>query len=463
MHAEIKQVGPADYELELTEQADALRPKMDAALKTYRSRVQMRGFRQGKAPAQMVRKLYGREIAAEIAEKEVQYAFEEEVLDNPAYDVIGRPALTALDYDGEGDLKATVRFGVRAAVELGDLSEITLSRLVHDVSDAEVDEELERLRQRAAATEPAENDPIGDDHAATLDLQQLDEATQTPLIGKKEEGVKVRMDDENLKEELREALVGKKQGDVFDVRLTHGDADHVHTHPYRVTVREVLSRQVPEATDEWAKTVSNGQMETLDALRADIRADLEKSWQQRQRDYAETQIIEKLTAAYPVPVAQSALELYLESFVERLRTRYAEEGRELPATFDLDGFRQAMRPEAERQARWMLIRDHLIEQEGVAVTDEDFDTYFATAAGSGLDPQLLRRYYEGMKGMMDQLEQRLLSEKLFAALEGRFTYEDKTMEEVEAELEAQRSEADDEAGEGNESATGVSSEEEPAA
>ena len=463
MHAEIKQVGPADYELELTETADALRPKMDAALKTYKNRVQMRGFRPGKAPAQMVRKLYGREIAAEIAEKEVQYAFEEEVLDNPAYDVIGRPALTALDYDGEGDLKATVRFGVRPQVELQDLSTITLSRLVHDVTDAEIDEEVERLRQRSATTEPAPEEPIGDTHAATLDLQQLDGATQTPLIGQKEEDVKVRMDDENLKDELRAALLGKKQGDQFDVALPHGEGDHAHTHPYRVTVKEVQRRTVAEAADEWAKTVTDGQIETLDALRADIRAELEKSWQQRRRDYFETQIVQKLSDAHPVPVAQSALDLYLESFVERLRNRYAEEGRELPATFDLEGFRQAMRPEAERQARWMLLRDRIIEQEGIAVTDEDYEAYFAEAAGSGLDPQLLRRYYEQMKGMMDQLEQRLLSEKLFSALEGRFSYEDKTMEEVEAELDAQRAGEESGADTGNESAAGVSSEEEPAA
>ncbi len=438
MHADIKQVGPADYEIELTESADALRPKLDAALKTYRGRVQVRGFRAGKVPAQMVRKLYGREIAAEIAEKEVQLAFEEEVLDNPEYPVIGRPALTRLEYDGDTDLRATVRFGIRPPVELQDLKGITLNRLVHDVTDDEVEEELEALRQRAAATEPAPDEPLGAGMAATIDLQQLDEASGTPLIGKKEADVEVRMDDENLKDELEAALEGKKEGDTFRVQLPHGEGDHVHTHAYQVTVKSVRRQSVPEATDEWAKGVSNGQHETLDALRADIRADLEKAWQSRGRDYVESQITDRLVEAHPLPVAQSALDLYLDSFVERLKDRYAEGGQPIPDGFDWQGFRRAMTPEAEKQARWMLIRDHLLEQEGIEVTDADYDAFFADAAGADLDPQLFRRYYEGMKGMMENLEQRLLSEKLFRALEGRFSYQDRTMDEVQAEMEARR-------------------------
>lgn len=466
MHAEIKQIGPADYELVLTESAETLRPKLDAALKAYRNRVQMRGFRPGKAPLQMVQKLYGREVAAEIAEKEVQYAFEEEVLDNPAYSVIGRPALTELEYDGQSDLKATVRFGVRPQVELQDLSSVTLSRLTHDVTDAEVDEEVELLRERAAETEPAPEEEIGETHGVTLDLQQLDETSGTPLIGKKEEGVKARMDDPNLKDELREALLGKKQGDQFSVSLPHGEGDHVHTHPYQVTIKEVLRRMPLEVGDELAQKVSGGQFETLDALRAEIRSDLEKSWKQRRRDYAETQIVEKLSELHPVPVPESALELYLDSYVQRLRDRYAEEGQDVPPTFDEAGFRHAMRGEAERQARWMLIRDHLIEQENIEVTDEDYDAFFAEAGGTGLDPQLLRRYYEGMKGLMDQLEQRIQSEKLFDRLEERFQYVDKSMEEIEEELRAKR-EAEESASasaeaEAEEAASEASAEEEPA-
>ncbi len=439
MDASIKQTGPADYELVLTETADALRPKMDAALKTYRGRVQMRGFRQGKVPVQMVRKLYGRELAFEIAEKEVQYAFEEEVLDNPEYNVIGRPAITVLDYDGEGDLNATIRFGVRPDVEIQDLSSVTLTRLVHEVTDEEVDEEVEKLRERVATTEPApEGEAIGEDHLLSLDLQQLDEESQAPLLGKKEEGVQVRMGDENLKDELREALMGKKQGDVFTVTLPHGDDDQAHAHRYQVTINTVETQQLPPADDELAKKVSEGKVDTLDALRADIRADMERAWTQRQRDYTESQIIEKLTDLHPVPVAQSALDLYLDSFVQRLKDRQAEQGRELPDSFDEAGFRRAMEGEAERQARWMIIRDHLVETEGVEVTDADIDAHFAEQAGDGLDPSLLRRYYQQVEGLMEQLKQKITSERLFDKLAERFQFEDKDIEAVEAEMRARR-------------------------
>ncbi len=434
MDATIQPIGPADYELHLTEQADALRPKLDAALKQYRGRVQMRGFRAGKVPMQLVRKLYGKEIAFEIAEKEVQFAFEEEVLDNPEYKVIGRPVMTELAYDGDSDLTATIRFGVRPAIELSDLSGVTITRLVHDVTDEEIDEEIETLRDRLATTEPAADDEIGDDHALTLDLQQLDEESGTPIVGKKEEGIAVRMSDPNLKDELRAALLGKKQGDVFQVELPHGDDEHAHTHTYEVTIHTVERRSLPDADDALAQKVSNGKIDTLDALRTDIRTELEKSWKQRQTDYTETQIVEKLSDLHPVPVPQSALDIYLDSFVQRLKDKQAENGQELPPHFDEAGFRRAMQPEAMRQARWMLIRDHLMEEENIEVTSEDLDAYFADMGGDGLDPQILRRYYEQMDGVMEQLEQKMASERLFEKLGERFQYEDKDMEAVEAEM-----------------------------
>src|SRR5688572_14945750 len=114
MQTNIKEVHPAEFEMEITATADDLSPKLQEALRAQRAQTAMKGFRPGKVPMSLVKKMYGRAIAYEIAEKSIQELYEKEVLQSESYDVMGQPRLVALDYeDVDGDMRATVRFGVR--------------------------------------------------------------------------------------------------------------------------------------------------------------------------------------------------------------------------------------------------------------------------------------------------------------------------------------------------------------
>ncbi|HYE57558.1 MAG TPA: trigger factor [Rhodothermales bacterium] len=431
MQTTITQVGPADYRLDVTAPADDLSPRFDAALRRQRNRVQVRGFRPGKAPLDLVRRQFGPEVAASLAEQVVQEAFDREVLSGDSYRLIGRPALTQLDYDGSGDLNASIQFGVRPQIDVDGLGDVTLTRLRTTIEEAEIDEEITRLRRRFAKSEDAEEGyTLTETDSAVLDLQQLDD-DGAPVIGRVERGVVVELDDENVHDALHETLPGKQVGDTFRVTLPHGSGDHVHTHLYEVTVQEVKRRTLPDVDDALATEATNGRHETLDSLREAIREELERAAERRKRDYVESQIVEALLAKHAeVPVPEAAIELFLESF---LQTAAERNGGKLPEEFDARGFAQRMRPEAEKQARWMFIRDALVERFGLSVTDEDLAAFFdREAAAAGFDGALLRRFYEGQEGSMDRLEQRLLSEKLFDRLTEGARFEEKTLEEVRA-------------------------------
>ncbi|NBB85749.1 MAG: trigger factor, partial [Bacteroidetes bacterium] len=117
---------------------------------------------------------------------------------------------------------------------------------------------------------------------------------------------------------------------------------------------------------------------------------------------------------------------------------------ELPDNFDREAFRAQNREEAERQARWMIIRDQIIEDEDLEVTDEDRDAFFAKQAGeeAQLSAEQLRGFYEQMN-VMGRVEQQLLSDKVFTHLRERFTIVEKDRETLEAELKAKRDAAAD--------------------
>ena len=436
MKTSINQISPVEYELEITAEAGDLEPEIKEAIRQQRAQTQLKGFRPGKVPLNLVKKMHGKALAYGVAEKKVQEVYQKEILTPDEYDVIGQPKLTELDYELDSDLRAVIRFGVRPEVELKDLSGEQLTRLERDVSDDDVEEQVERIRRDHADLVPVEDEPIAEDFQVIVDLQRVDESSNSPIIGEKEEDVTFYMDDERLNTELREGLLGKKSGDSFLVDLPHGEGSHVHTHRYRVTIKDTKRRELPEIDDAFVGEVSKDQLMSVDELREDLRKNIEEAWKQRSRELLDGHIVERMLELHDIEVPQSAVELFLDSFVEDVKRQ--NDGK-LPEKFDATAFREANRGEAERQAKWMLIRDTFIEREGLEVNDADLDEYFETAAAQNkqLSPAILRQYYESMK-MLEQVEQQILSRKAFAALADKFEIVGKDVDAFEEEMRARQ-------------------------
>lgn len=432
METSINKVSDVEYEVEITATADDLAAELKAALQRQRAQTEMKGFRPGKVPLNLVKRMHGQAIAYGIAEQKVQEVYQEEILNKEEYDVLGQPKLTELDYEMDGDLRAVIRFGVRPEVELQELTGQKVSRLKRDISDEDVDEQIDRIRQEHAELVPLqEDDTIDEDTQVIIDLQQIDEESNTPIIGEKEEDVEFFMDDERLHEELHDELLGKSVGDTFRVELPHGED---HSHRYQVTVKEAKRRELPELDDAFVGEVSDDQFVSVEDLRNDLRQNLEQAWDDRSRELLDGRIVEKMLELHTIPVPESAVEVYLDSFVEDVKQR--NDGK-LPDTFDENAFRSANRGEAERQAKWMLIRDAVVEQEQLEVSDEDLDEYFQEAAEQNeqLSAELLRNYYQQMN-MTDRVKQQILSRKVLARLAEMFEIEDKDVEEFEEEAKA---------------------------
>ncbi|WP_456425097.1 trigger factor [Rhodocaloribacter sp.] len=443
MQTEIKQIDDVEYEFDVTIPAEELAEELNKVLRAQRSRTTMRGFRPGKVPLSLVKKLHGQEIGEALAAERVQKAYESEVLEKGAYEVLGQPVLTELDYEFEGDLHAVVRFGVRPAFELEDMSGEQVTRVVHEVTDEEVDREIERLLEKEADLVPVEGPAAPEDYVE-IEMQTIDAATGMPIIGEKTER-SFLLDDEKVPEALRKPLVGKKAGETVRVTLAHdhehGDAGagapH-HTHTYDVTIREVKRVEMPELDDAFVEELTKGRLESVAAFREDIRKHLEEVWEKQSRELMEGEMVERLVERHPIPVPESVIGMYLESFVEELK-QYL--GGEIPERFDLAGYLQSRKPDAVRQARWMFIRDKLIEQEGLEVTDEDRMAHFEEmAAGAEFSADDLRQYYQVNRALMDQLDQRLLNEKVFEALEAKFDVVEKDWETYKAEMKAREAE-----------------------
>lgn len=444
MKTTIHQISPVEYDLEIAAEAADLEADIKKAIRQQRTRTQLKGFRPGKVPLNLVKRMHGKALAYGVAEQKVQEIYREEILSDDTYDVIGQPKLTELEYEVDSDLKAVIRFGVRPEIELKDLSGEQITRLEREITDEAVDEQIERIRRDHAEVVPVEDEQITEHFQVVVDLQRVDERSKTPIIGEKEEDVTFFLDDERLHDNLRDGLLGKKSGESFYVDLPHGDGGHAHMHQYSVTIKETKRRELPELDDAFVGEISKDRFVSVEELRGDLRRTLEEAWQQRAQELLDGRIVEKMLELHTVPVPESAIDLYLDSFVEDVKSR--NDGK-LPAEFDEGAFREANRGEAERQARWMLIRDAFIEQEGIEVTDEALDDYFEKAAAQNeqLTPTVLRQYYQSMN-MLDRVKQQILSRLTFDALANRFDVVTKDAEAYEEELKSREGISDPDSG-----------------
>lgn len=438
MDVTLHERSPVDFELEVRATSEELEPRITEALRAQRKRTNLKGFRPGRVPMSIVRKMYGSAIALQVAEQVVTEAYRDEVDENDELDVLGAPRLVEFDYDIGQDLRAVLRFGVRPAFEIADLSDAEVRRLMRTVTEEAIDEEIERRRRRAAERIPAEDEPVGEDSLAVLDVQPVDRASDMPIIGQREENQEVDLADSNLREELRSALLGKKAGDTFKVDLPHlhgPEKEHEGEHVDRllVTVREVQHRELPELGEAFIEEQTAGQVETLEAFREQLRAEMEAAWHRMASDLMRGEMIEKTLERHDFPVPEAAVEALLDEMLEEAAE---QAGGELPEGFDAEGYREARREEAERQLRWMLIREQLLEEEGIEIGEADYEAEFERMAESGpFDAAMLRQFVAAQPQLIGGIRDRILNDRLFAALERRFSVVEKPFEELEDEQE----------------------------
>ncbi len=433
MQTRINQISEVTCDLEIEAAAEELASDFNAALHRQRTRTEMKGFRPGKVPVGLVKKIHGEEIAYLLAQEKVQEAFHKEVIESKQYDVVGRPVLTTLDYEMGGDLRAVIRFGVRPKITLKDLSGEKIPRLKREVTDEDVAEHLERIRKSRAALVPVETDEITEDFQVVMDMQRLDDKTGTPVIGEKEEGVTFFVDDENLHEAIREGVLNKRVGDTFTVEIPPDQDDKGPTHRYQATVKEAKRRDLPDLDDAFAEAVTEGKVSGLDEWKSTIRQQLNALWEERTQELLVDRIADRMMALHDIPIPESAVEMYLDGFVDDVKKR--NNGKE-PKDFDEEAFREARRSMAGRHAKWKLLRDAYIEHEELQITEDDLDAYFDKATGDNdeLAPETLRRYYERTSAM-DEVRERLMSRKVFARLTDAFEIEDKDPEAFQALLD----------------------------
>ena len=405
MEIKVNDLTSVDKEITIIANREDLQPKFDQAYKGIRPKVSLPGFRPGKAPIGLIKKRFGQEIEIEEINKYIQEVFETKVVE--AHDPVGETQM--IDFQWENDeLEVTFKIGTKPTVELADLSKIKVTSMVHDVTDAEVDEEIARAIEREGNWEEVDS-AIGSESKITADVSSLDEEGNL-VDGDTDTDQNIDMRQESAAGFLK-ALKGKKAGDVVDMTLEEdGETDR-----FRVEVKKVQALHKAEMNEEFIAKQTNNEAKTEDEYRSFIKSKMQEYYDQSSDDFFKNDAVQSMVDAHEFDVPEAFVAQVKESYVDRLKQQY---GNQLPDGFDADSYKEELSGQAKTEAKWYFINMQLQEKyDDIEITAEDIDAQLGMeAARYGLTAEQLKGYYAQNPNMLESLRNTIRDNKVFEKL-----------------------------------------------
>jgi trigger factor len=402
MQSTLEEVDKHKVKLTVAVPADEARPVLDLAYRHIAGRVSVPGFRKGKAPRKIIDAQVGR---ATVLQEFLEHALHDFYLGAVREHELAPIAdpdfgdLDVGDIEGSGfKFTATVEVRPRLTFEEADYKGIRIERPSSDVTEADLDEQLERLRDRFAELEPVGRPArrgdyvIADIHAYIHD-QEIPEASG--------QGVLYEVGSGQLVPELDQEIEGKRKGEILKLNAklpeTFGDRAGQEV-TFQVLLKEVKAKVLPALDDDFARTAS--EFDSLDDLRGDVKEKLGKlkegSAQAALRDRALDALIDKVDVELP----ERLVDAETESRVQSARERAERQGLSLEQILEASGvdeleFRSDARAHALRAIKADLALEAVARAEGIRVSDEELDAAVHEIAGSlDRDPKDVKRSLE---------------------------------------------------------------------
>ena len=349
-----------------------------------RKSIRIPGFRPGKAPRKMIEAMYGAHVFYEDGLEEIFPEVYDFAVLNQDLKAIGRPNLTDMQISEENIVTLTLTTEVYPEVTLGQYKGLEVEKAEATVTDAQVEAELNRMQQNVASTETAEKAAeMGD--TANIDFEGFDAGV--PFAGGKGENFDLKLGSGQFVPGFEEQVVGMTAGEEKDIDITFPE-DYAaelagKAVVFHVKLNKVTVTTLPELDDEFAKDVS--EFETLEELKADIRAKALEAAEKQLLSAFENAAIEKAaentTVDMPKALVESELDTQMERFAYQLQmSGYSMEQYAQMMGGDLNTMRNAFRPQAEKQAKISVTLEKIVEVEGLEVTEAEIEAECETLA-----------------------------------------------------------------------------------
>jgi trigger factor len=377
MKSEIVDVNETRRDLTIEVPSDVVDEAIGHAAAKLGKQAKIPGFRPGKVPVTVIRQRFKPQIMQDVAEHLVSKAVGDALVEK-GVEPIGTPDIKDLVLEEGKPLTFKATFDVVPGFDPGDLTTIEATEPSRAVEDAAVDQSLERLRERNARYEAVEGGSVEAGHTVVLGLERqgTDKDGKEGAVDKHEQ-VNIELGAPSNPPGFDAELIGMTPGSSKSFTITYPDDYAIPELAggkvnYTVDLKEIKKRVVPALDDELAKDL--GDFESLDALRARIREDLEHEAMHAAERQVRQDVLKQLASRVPFAVPESLVEREIERRLEDFARRLMDQRIDpRQANIDWNAFREGQRAPATEAVGSALVLDEIARREQIAVTDEDLE------------------------------------------------------------------------------------------
>ncbi|MDD4960902.1 MAG: trigger factor [Candidatus Marinimicrobia bacterium] len=364
MNIDVKIISPVERELHIERSWTEMESDYAVFTRKFAKDIALPGFRKGKVPLSLIEKRYGPQIDLDFINEKFSDYYGEALKEKKLLPV-NEPEILDWNFKKGDPLKISVKFEVMPDWDLPKYKDhISLENHQHQIDDADVEEYLQRLRENAAEVTPVESGAKEGQHLIA-NIQEIH--GETEIINESED-TRIILGKAPFEGEALKQLLGVKAGETRDIRMKSPDKDHDHEHLYRIAVTAVEEHVLPELNDEFAKTV-NPDTESLDALKATIRKELEDYWNGQAAHKIEEDIADHfIDKMKDLSLPRSVVNEHANVIYEDIRKRYPS-APELDKTAVLEQYGDT----AEKSLKWQLVKNRIVRDEKLEVSDEDIN------------------------------------------------------------------------------------------
>ncbi len=363
----------------ITVSAEDFETAMVRSYNKNKKSISIQGFRRGKAPRKMIEKMYGPEVFYEDAANFAIPDAYEEAAKECGLDIVSRPEIDVVDIEKGKEFVFTAIVAVKPEVTLGEYKGIEVAKREVKIMAADVNAELERVREQNSRMISIEDRGIKKDDTAVIDFEGFVDGES--FQGGKGEDYSLVIGSHSFIDTFEDQLIGKKKGEEAEVNVTFPDDYHEESLKgkpamFKVVIKEIKEKELPKLDDEFASDVS--EFETLKEYKASIKKTLTEKRKEEVKREKETEVVEKVVENVTVELPDPMVDEHVRQMIQEFAGRIQQQGLSFEQYMQMTGMTPdalmgQMRPEAEKRIKTRLTLEAVVKAENIKASEEDIE------------------------------------------------------------------------------------------
>lgn len=366
--------------------AEELEKAIQKVYQKTKNRINVPGFRKGKVPRNVIERMYGKEVFYEDAANELVPDAYENALEECEEKIVSSPKITVTKIEAGQPFIFTAEVALKPEVRLGKYKGVKVAAQPLDVTEEEITKELSREQENNARTIEVEGRAVENGDIATIDFEGFVDGEA--FEGGKGENYPLTIGSGAFIPGFEEQLIGKNKEEEVEVNVTFPEEYHAQELQgkealFKVVIREVKTKELPELDDEFAAEVS--EFDTLAEYKEDIRKKLAEKKEQEAKAAKEEAVVDAIIADADMEIPDAMLETQQRQVVDEFSQRLRMQGLSLEQYFQVTGLdmqklMEQVKPQAMKRIQSRLVLEAVVTAEGITASDEDYEKEIARMA-----------------------------------------------------------------------------------